>query len=343
MLKLFRHIIGKGVPAIFATSIIILVVIFYYSSKIYSEMHKELALTEAESIVFSKGSTIRTLANQLIEKDLLDNKNYFLIWGKLNRQETRLQAGEYLLTPGLTLSGLLNDMVAGNVVQYNITLIEGFTFQQVLKIIQQNPEVTVELENLSDEEIMKKLGHEGEHPEGRFYPDTYNISRGVSDTELLQRAYDAMQNILEQEWQQRDENLPFKTPYEALIMASIVEKESAVAEERPLIAGLFVNRLRKRMRLQTDPTVIYGIENYDGNIRFRDLRKDTPYNTYTRYGLPPTPIALPGREAIHATLHPDKTEYLYFVAFGDGSGRHVFSTNLKDHEKAVDQYQRKKK
>jgi len=343
MLKLFRHIIGKGVPAIFAASIIILVVIFYYSSKIYSEMHKELALIEADSIVFSKGSTIRTLANQLIEKDLLDNKNYFLIWGKLNRQETRLQAGEYLLTPGLTLSGLLNDMVAGNVVQYNITLIEGFTFQQVLKIIQQNPEVTVELENLSDEEIMKKLGHEGEHPEGRFYPDTYNISRGVSDTELLQRAYDAMQNILEQEWQQRDENLPFKTPYEALIMASIVEKESAVAEERPLIAGLFVNRLRKRMRLQTDPTVIYGIENYDGNIRFRDLRKDTPYNTYTRYGLPPTPIALPGREAIHATLHPDKTEYLYFVAFGDGSGRHVFSTNLKDHEKAVDQYQRKKK
>jgi len=343
MFKLFRHIIGKGVPAIFATSIIILVVIFYYSSKIYSEMHKELALTETDSIVFSKGSTIRTLANQLIEKDLLDNKNNFLIWGKLNRQETRLQAGEYLLTPGLTLSGLLNDMVAGNVVQYNITLIEGFTFQQVLKIIQQNPEVTVELKNLSDDEIMKKLGHEGEHPEGRFYPDTYNISRGVSDTELLQRAYDAMQDILEQEWQQRDENLPFKTPYEALIMASIVEKESAVAEERPLIAGLFVNRLRKRMRLQTDPTVIYGIENYDGNIRFRDLRKDTPYNTYTRYGLPPTPIALPGREAIHATLHPDKTEYLYFVAYGDGSGRHVFSTNLKDHEKAVDQYQRKKK
>ena len=152
-----------------------------------------------------------------------------------------------------------------------------------------------------------------------------------------------MAAILQQEWQQREEGLPLKTPYEALVLASIVEKESAIAEERPLIAGLFINRLRKKMRLQTDPTVIYGIENYDGDIRFRDLRKDTPYNTYTRHGLPPTPIALPGREAIHATLHPDKTEYLYFVAYGDGSGRHVFSTNLKDHEKAVDLYQRKKR
>jgi UPF0755 protein len=149
--------------------------------------------------------------------------------------------------------------------------------------------------------------------------------------------------ILQEEWQQREEGLPLKTPYEALTLASIVEKESAIAEERPLIAGLFVNRLRKNMRLQTDPTVIYGIENYDGNIRFRDLRKDTPYNTYTRHGLPPTPIALAGREAINATLHPAKTEYLYFVAYGDGSGRHEFSTNLKDHEKAVDKYQRKKR
>ena len=234
-------------------------------------------------------------------------------------------------------------MVAGNVVQHNVTLIEGHTFRQILEIIQQNPVITKQLENLSDEEIMKKLGHEGEHPEGRFYPDTYYISRGVTDIELLNRAYDSMQQILEEEWQQRDEGLPFKSPYEALILASIVEKESAVAKERPLIAGLFINRLRKKMRLQTDPTVIYGIKNYDGNIRFRDLRKDTPYNTYTRKGLPPTPIALPGREAIHATLHPDKTKYLYFVAYGDGSGSHVFSTNLKDHEKAVDRYQRKKR
>jgi len=339
MLKLF----SKTMPAVFAIASIVLLVGFYFSSKIYSEMHAEFALAEPETIIFSRGSSIRTLANKLIEKGLLENKNYFLIWGKLNRQETRLQAGEYVITSDISLAQLLDDMVAGNVVQHNLALIEGYTFRQILDVIQKNPVVTNQLENLSDEEIMVALGHEGEHPEGRFYPDTYYISRGVTDIELLNRAYDDMARILEEEWQQREQDLPLKSSYEALILASIVEKESAIAEERPLIAGLFVNRLRKKMRLQTDPTVIYGIENYDGNIRFRDLRKDTPYNTYTRHGLPPTPIALPGREAIHATLHPDKTNYLYFVAYSDGSGKHVFSTNLKDHEKAVDLYQRKKK
>ena len=339
MLKNF----SKGLSKLFTIMAIVLVIALYYANKIVSEMQAELALSEPETIVFLRGSTIRTLANQLIERDLLKDKNSLLIWGKLNRQATKLQAGEYILNPGITLAGLLDNMVAGNVVQYNITLIEGFTFRQILQSIQQNPKITKTLETLTDDEIMSRLGYEGEHPEGRFYPDTYYISNGVTDAELLKRAYQAMDSILAEEWQLREENLPYKTAYEALIMASIVEKESAIAAERPLIAGLFANRLKKKMRLQTDPTVIYGIENYDGNIRFRDLRKDTPYNTYTRGGLPPTPIALPGREAIHATLHPAKTEYLYFVAYGDGSGKHVFSTNLKDHEKAVDQYQRKKK
>ncbi len=339
MLKLF----SKHLARIFAIASITLLVVFYYGSKIYSQMHTGIAPTQAETIVFSRGSTIRTLANQLIEKGYLENRNYFLIWGKLNRQETRLQAGEYQLTPGMTLSDLLDTMVDGKVIQHNITLIEGHNFRQMLESIHKDPILKKELSDLSDEQIMEKLGHKGEHPEGRFYPDTYYISRGVTDVELLNRAYADMERILEQEWQQREEGLPLKNSYEALILASIVEKESAIAEERPLIAGLFINRLRKKMRLQTDPTVIYGIENYDGDIRFRDLRKDTPYNTYTRAGLPPTPIALAGREAINATLHPDKTKYLYFVAYGDGSGRHEFSTNLKDHEKAVDRYQRKKR
>jgi peptidoglycan lytic transglycosylase G len=338
---------NKGSTSILTTISIMLLIVallvgIYYTSKIYSEMNTALILEQPETIIFSKGSSTRTLSKQLMDKNLLKEKYYFLLWGKLKGQDTRLQAGEYSISPGSTLADLLDDMVTGNVVTHSITLIEGNTFRQVLDSIQQNPVITKELIGLSDEEIMTKLGREGEHPEGRFYPDTYHISHGVTDTELLSRAYDSMQKILEEEWQHREEGLPFKSSYEALIMASIVEKESAVAEERPLIAGLFINRLRKKMRLQTDPTVIYGIENYDGNIRFRDLRKDTPYNTYTRYGLPPTPIALPGREAINATLHPDKTKYLYFVAYGDGSGRHVFSTNLKDHEKAVDQYQRKK-
>jgi len=339
MFKLF----SRRLPGLFAIASIMLVIGSYFSVKIYKEMHAEFSLEQPEAIVFLRGSSIRTLANQLAEKGLLEHKNYFLVWGKLKRQATRLQAGEYMLTSDLSLSSLLDDMVAGNVVQHNITLVEGFTFRQILQAIQSNDVVTTELLNLTDAEIMTRLGHPGEHPEGRFYPDTYHVSRGITDTELLRRAYDTMADVLEEEWQQRQEDLPLKSSYEALILASIVEKESAIAEERPLIAGLFINRLRKNMRLQTDPTVIYGIENYDGNIRFKDLRKDTPYNTYTRNGLPPTPIALPGREAIHATLHPDKTNYLYFVAYGDGSGRHVFSTNLKDHEKAVDQYQRKKR
>lgn len=323
-------------------SAIALLIAAYYAVKIVTEMNTSLSLEQPETILFSKGSNSRTLAKQLSDKKLLNETTWFLIWGKLKGQDRRLQAGEYRLTSGMSLADLLDDMTSGKVVTHSITLIEGHTFRQVLDIIEQNPIITKQLTGLSDEAIMEKLGHAGEHPEGRFYPDTYHITHGITDTELLAQAYDTMQKILEEEWQQREKELPFASPYEALIMASIVEKESAVAEERPLIAGLFINRLRKRMRLQTDPTVIYGIKDYDGDIRFRDLRKDTPYNTYTRYGLPPTPIALPGREAIHATLHPDKTDYLYFVAYGDGSGRHVFSTNLKDHEKAVNRYQRHK-
>ncbi len=315
----------------------------FYFSQVYSTMNTELTFDQPETIIFSKGSSARVLSKQLVDKNLLKNKNHFLIWGKLKNIDTRLQAGEYRLHSGTTLAELLNDMSAGNVVSHTVTLIEGLTFRQVLASIQKNPIIISELSGLSDAEIMVKIGHEGEHPEGRFYPDTYQISHGVTDTEILIRSYDAMKKILDQEWQKREKGLPLKSAYEALILASIVEKESAVAEERPLIAGVFINRLRKKMRLQTDPTVIYGIEDYDGDIRFRDLRKDTPYNTYTRSGLPPTPIALAGREAINATLHPDKTSYLYFVAYSDGSGRHVFSKNLKDHEKAVDRYQRKKR
>jgi len=339
MSKRFRKIM----PALFTATSIVVLVGFYYLSNVYAVMNDELLLPETETVVLTRGSSIRVLATQLIAKDLLTDKTAFLLWGKFNGQSTKLHAGEYVIAPDSTLADLLNNMVAGRVVQHSIALIEGFTFRQILSTIQQNAMINAVLNDLSDEEIMKRLGHEGEHPEGRFYPDTYHISKGVSDLELLRRAYDMMAVILQDEWEKREPNLPLQSPYEALILASIVEKESAIAEERPLIAGLFVNRLRKKMRLQTDPTVIYGIENYDGNIRFRDLRKDTPYNTYTRSGLPPTPIALAGREAIHATLHPDKTKYLYFVAYGDGSGRHKFSTNLKDHEKAVDRYQRKKK
>jgi len=191
---------------------------------------------------------------------------------------------------------------------------------------------------------MQKIGHAGEHPEGRFFPDTYRFPKDMSDIDLLKKAYREMQKRLDVVWQNREKNLPLKSAYELLTLASIVEKESAIAEERTRIAGVFINRLRKGMRLQTDPTVIYGIgDKYKGNIRYKHLRTDTPYNTYTRKGLPPTPIAMPGQGALNAASRPDSTPYIYFVAMSDKSGRHIFSTTLKDHEQAVDVHQRKRK
>lgn len=336
----------KLLPVTFSLLIIAGLISAYFVLQIRGQMLTPLYLPAPVSIYVKQGSSIRVVAEQLSQQNLLSNKNYFILWGRLNKQATRLQAGEYTLDNGQSLADFLQRMVAGDVVQHSITLVEGFTFKQMMSSIRQSPFLEHTLQNLNADEVMEKLGHAGEHPEGRFFPDTYYVFNGMKDTQLLQQAYQVMENTLNEEWLNRkmdkDNPLPFETPYEALILASIVEKETAVAEERPLIAGVFINRLKKKMRLQTDPTVIYGIENYDGNIRYRDLRKDTPYNTYTRSGLTPTPIAMPGREAIHAVLHPDKTDKLYFVAYSDGSGRHVFSSNLKDHEKAVDKYQRKK-
>jgi len=342
MLNTFK----KLLPVTFSILVIGGLISAYFVLQIREQMLTPVDLQEPVSIHLKQGSSIRVVAEQLSQQNLLENKNYFVLWGRLNKQATRLQAGEYIFNNGQTLASFLQDMVEGDVVQHSIILVEGLTFAQMMESIRQSPFLEHTLQGLSSDEIMKKLGHADEHPEGRFFPDTYFVFKGMKDTQLLQHAYRVMENTLNEEWVNREVNkdnpLPFETPYEALILASIVEKESAVPEERPLIAGVFINRLKKKMRLQTDPTVIYGIKNYDGNIRYRDLRKDTPYNTYTRSGLTPTPIAMPGREAIHAVLHPDKTNKLYFVAYSDGSGRHVFSSNLKDHEKAVDKYQRKK-
>ena len=198
--------------------------------------------------------------------------------------------------------------------------------------------LTHTLAGLSPNAVMKRLGHAGEHPEGRFFPDTYYYTKGETDLMILAKAYDKMQKLLQQEWQGRVANLPLKDPYEALILASIVEKETGRADERRQIAGVFINRLRRGMRLQTDPTVIYGMgESFDGNLRLKDLRRDTPYNTYTRRGLPPTPVALPGKESLQAVLHPEASDALFFVARGDGS--HEFSATLEQHNKAVIKYQ----
>jgi len=333
----------KLLPKIIVAGGLLLAVLAYIASNILYSVHEPVEIDEAVTIDFKPGSSIRTLSKQLQSHELLQHPDYFLVWGRLSGKATRLQAGEYVFSPGQSLAELVDDMVKGRVRQYSLTLVEGWTFRDFLEALSEHEAVEHTLRDVAYDDIMATLGYADQHPEGRFYPDTYFIHKNTRDSELLNRAYQQMETHLNRLWSERDEGLPFKTPYEALIMASIVEKESAVPEERPVIAGVFINRLRKGMRLQTDPTVIYGLgESYDGDIRFRDLRTDTPYNTYTRKGLPPTPIAMPGIGALEAVMHPADTEYLYFVATGDGTGQHVFSTTLEQHENAVDKYQRKR-
>lgn len=308
------------------------------------QMNSAVDLETPIVIDFKPGSTIRTLAAHLQENQLINNTLALRIWARVTNQTTRLQAGEYVFSSGMSINGLLNNMVSGRSRQYSFTIIEGWMFKQVLSAMKANKQIVHTLKNYTPATAMKALGYPEQHPEGRFFPDTYYFTRGTTDVELLKRSYKHMQELLETEWQNRQPDLPFENAYQALILASIVEKESAVPEERPIIAGVFINRLRKKMRLQTDPTVIYGMGDlYRGDIRFRDLRRDTPYNTYTRFGLTPTPIALPGKGAIRAVMQPADTDYLYFVAYSDGSGRHVFSKTNAEHEKQVDIYQRKRR
>ncbi len=289
-------------------------------------------------LLVKPGSSVRAVARSLQQQGVIEDSRYFVWMARLRGKAANIQAGEYDVKVGMSPSQLLDDMVAGRVRQYSVTLVEGWNFRQVMAEIDASPYLQHQLKGLQAEEIMRRLGREGEHPEGRFFPDTYHFPRGLSDVEFLKRAYAAMEERLEQEWSQRATGLPLKTPYEALTLASIVEKETGQPSERGEIAGLFMRRLKKGMRLQTDPTVIYGIgPSYDGNIRKSDLQTDTPYNTYTRAGLPPTPIAMPGGDALHAALHPSEGDSLYFVARGDGS--HHFSASYEEHECAVVKYQ----
>ncbi len=287
------------------------------------------------------GTSLHQLAYKLHERGIIEYPRLFILLGRELDVDRRLQAGEYRLATGMTPRTLLQLLAGGKVIQHAITLVEGQTFHEMLLRIQAHPLIEVTLQGLDNTGIMSRLGHPGIQPEGRFLPDTYHFTRGTTDLALLQRAFDAMLKYLESAWRDRDADLPLRTPEEALILASIVEKETGLAEERPVIAGVFIRRLQRGMRLQTDPTVIYGLgEQFDGNLRRRDLEKDTPYNTYTRDGLPPTPIAMPGAAAITAVLHPAPGDSLFFVSRGDGG--HYFSRNLEEHNLAVDKYQRKK-
>ena len=301
-----------------------------------------LALPEAGlEYTLEPGFTTRQLAADLQRDGHLSSALYLRLLARLEGTAHRIQAGEYLIPTGTTPRQLLALLVAGKVTRYSLTLIEGWNFDQVLAAVRASEVLEQTLGDLPPAQVMAQLGYPGEHPEGRFLPDTYHFPRGTSDVAFLRRAYDAMQRLLADEWPQRASNLPLQSPYQALILASIIEKETGKAEERPEIAGVFVRRLRKGMKLQTDPTVIYGMgDAYDGNIRRRDLKQDTPYNTYVHKGLPPTPIAMPGADAVRAALHPAPGKTLYFVARGDGS--HQFSATLKEHNSAVRKYQLKR-
>ncbi len=295
----------------------------------------------SQEVIIAPNSGLRSIANQLVAQGVLREPWRFILLAKLLNKEQYLQAGSYTLNKNVSPYQLLLSLNYGKATQGSVTFIEGRTFAQMREKLAKNDAVKQTTAALSDREIMQLLGSKYTTPEGLFFPDTFYFNRHTPDIALLKISYDAMQAKLNKAWQTRDQNLPYKDSYEALIMASIIEKETGKPSERPMIAAVFVNRMRFGMRLQTDPTVIYGMGlQYDGNIRKKDLLADTPYNTYTRGGLPPTPIAMPGIAAIEAALHPADTKALYFVGKGDGS--HEFSNNLNEHNRAVVRYQLKK-
>ena len=305
-------------------------------------IRQPLTLAQDEvPFTITPGMSLGQLARRLHGQGIIRHPRLFVQLGRHMRVAQHLKAGEYILTPALTPQSLLQLFRDGKVVQYSLAIIEGQTFAELRRSIEEHPVLQQTLLGLDDAAVMDRIGHPGEPPEGRFLADTYHFPRSTSDVDFLRRAWQAMTTTLDSAWQARDPGLPLATPYEALILASIVEKETGIAEERPRIAGVFLRRLQRGMKLQTDPTVIYGLgEEFDGNIRRSDLTTDTPYNTYTRAGLPPTPIATPGRAAIEAVLHPADGDELFFVA--SGGGRHYFSSTLEEHERAVDKYQRGK-
>jgi UPF0755 protein len=284
------------------------------------------------------GNTLRGVANQLVEERVLAEPWSFTLLVRLHGKAGEVKAGNYYLESHPTPLQLFRMITRGDVSMNEIAFIEGWSFRRMRQVLDENPAIRHDTTQLTEAEILRRIGADYRYAEGLFYPDTYFFSSGMSDLVILKRAHEAMQARFAEAWAERDPLLPYQNPYEALIMASIVEKETGRASERPLIAGVFINRLRINMRLQTDPTVIYGLgERYDGNLRKQDLLADTPYNTYTRGGLPPTPIAMPGGSAILAALHPAATKALYFVGKGDGS--HKFSSSLIEHNQAVARYQ----
>ena len=310
--------------------------------KVHSALEQTLHVSQEQLLDVPTGTNPNRMFYRMEKDGLLDDAFWLRLYWRFNMTGVPLHTGEYRMTPGMTVRDLFEVWRRGDVVQYSLTLVEGWNFRQVRSALAKHEKIKQTIDGLSDAEVMDKLGHPGVFPEGRFFPDTYRFVRGMTDVEFLQQAYARLDEVLAKEWAARPADLPYRDPYQALIMASLVEKETGVPQERGEIAGVFVRRMRIGMLLQTDPTVIYGMgERYNGKITRADLREPTPYNTYTNAGLPPTPIAMVGREAIHAALNPTAGTSLYFVARGDGS--HVFSDDLDAHNSAVREYQIKRR
>jgi UPF0755 protein len=301
-------------------------------------LHAELPIPpEGAWLEVGSGMPLRRVTAELAQRNLLEHPLLLDVYARLRGDATRIRAGEYQLLPGLTPRTLIDKLVSGQVYLHQLTIVEGWRFADLLAAVRAN--TAIRTGSLDGAEIMAELGEPGLHPEGQFFPDTYFFPRGTPELELLRTAHQAMRDHLAKAWDGRDPSAQLRDPYEALILASIIEKETALPAERRLISGVFQQRLKRGMRLQTDPTVIYGIgETFDGNLRRQDLEHDTPYNTYTRAGLPPTPIALPGAASLEAAVQPQATDALYFVATGRGDGSHTFSATLEEHDRAVRDY-----
>ena len=286
-----------------------------------------------------QGSSFRQVSDELADRGIVSSPIFFRIHARLSGKAGGIHAGEYQIDSGSTPRQLFDRFVEGDVTLYSFTIVEGWTFRELMAALAADPVVVGTLEHEDWPGLLASLDAAEGHPEGLFLPETYRFPKGTTDADLLRQANGLLNDVLAEEWAARATNLPLKSPYEALVLASIVEKETALASERPRIAGVFVRRLLAGMRLQTDPTVIYGVgEEFDGNLTRRHLRTDTPYNTYTRGGLPPTPIALAGRAAINAALNPADGTELFFVATGLGDGSHKFSDTKEEHDRAVQEY-----
>jgi len=290
-------------------------------------------------LVIPPGVAFRQVSSELGERGIISKPTFFRLYARLSGKAASIHAGEYRIDSGTTPAELIDKFVSGDVQLYSFTIVEGWTFRELLAALADDEIVVDTLEYEDWPALLESIGAEETHPEGLFLPETYRFPKGTSDADILRQSYRLMSDVLAEEWDARGNNLPITSAYEALTLASIVEKETALAPERPRIAGVFVRRLLAGMRLQTDPTVIYGIgPEFNGNLTRRDLRTDTPYNTYTRGGLPPTPIALAGRAAINAALNPADGSELYFVATGLGDGSHKFSDTKDQHDQAVREY-----